>query len=61
MYSSDCTQPLHAESAKNTYTVYLRSDATATIYVAVRFMRLLFEGGYYSREAESLETSKTDG
>ena len=31
----------------NVHTVFLRSDATATIYVAARFVRLLFEGGVY--------------
>ena len=29
------------------YTVFLRSDAAATIYFTVRFVRLLFEGGIY--------------
>ena len=29
-------------------TVFLQSDAAATIYFAARFMRLLFEGGVYS-------------
>ena len=47
------------------HTVFLQSDATATIYFAARFVRLLFEGGYYSRVAfislESLETSTTAG
>ena len=28
-----------------------RSDTVATIYFAARFVRLLFEGGYYSRAA----------
>ena len=28
-------------------TVFLRSDAAATIYFAGRFVRLLFEGGVY--------------
>ena len=32
-------------------TVFLQSDATATIYFAARFVRLLFEGCYYSRVA----------
>ena len=44
-------------------TVYLRSDAAVAIYFAARFVRLLFEGGYYWRAAfiswESLETSTT--
>ena len=29
------------------YTVFLQSDATATIYFAACFMWLLFEGGVY--------------
>ena len=29
------------------HTVFLRSDATATIYFAARFVQLLFEGGIY--------------
>ena len=44
-------------------TVFLRSDAAATIYFAGRFVRLLFEGSYYSRAAfislESPEKSTT--
>ena len=40
-----------------------RSDATATVYFAAHFVRLLFEGGYCSRAVfislESLETSTT--
>ena len=42
-------------------TIFLRSDAAATVYFTARFVRLLFEGGYYSRAAfislESPETS----
>ena len=30
-----------------TYTIFLWSDAAATIYFAARFVRLLFEGGVY--------------
>ena len=44
-------------------TVFLQSDAVATIYFAGRFVWLLLEGGYYSRAAfislESPETSTT--
>ena len=44
-------------------TIFHRSDAAATIYFAARFVRLQFEGGYYSRAAfislESPETSMT--
>ena len=29
------------------YTVFLRSDATATMYFAACFVRLLIEGGIY--------------
>ena len=29
------------------YTVFLQSDAAATIYFTARFVRLLFEGGVY--------------
>ena len=35
----------------HTYTVYIWSDAAATIYFAACFVWLLFEGGYYSRAA----------
>ena len=35
----------------NRGTVFLRSDATATIYFVVCLVRLLFEGGVYSRAA----------
>ena len=41
-------------------TIFLRSDAVATIYFAARFVRLLFEGGYYLRATFiSLESSET--
>ena len=46
-------------------TVFLRSDATVTIYFAAHFVQLLFEGGYYSRAVfislQSPEISKTAG
>ena len=36
---------------KNTVTVFLRSDATATIFLLLGFVRPLFEGGiYFSRK-----------
>ena len=47
------------------YTVFLRSDTAATIYFTACFVRLLFEGDYYSRAAfislESLEASTMAG
>ena len=52
---------LQGHSSPAIGTIFLRSDAAATIYFAAHFVRLLFEGGYYSRAAsislESLETS----
>ena len=47
------------------HTIFLQSDATATIYFAARFVWLLFEAGYYLWEVfislESLETLMTAG
>ena len=44
-------------------TVFPQSDTVATIYFATRFVRLLFEDGYYLRAVyislESPETSTT--
>ena len=37
--------------SKRRHTVFLCSDATATVYFATRFAQLLFESGYYSRVA----------
>ena len=31
------------------HTVFLRSDTAATIFIAARFVWLLFKGGYYLR------------
>ena len=42
---------------KTVATVFLRSDAAATIYFAAHFVQLLFEGGVL----ESLKTSTTAG
>ena len=45
---------------KQPYIVFLPSDTAATIYFAARFVRLLFEGGYYSRAGFiSFENPKT--
>jgi len=33
------------------YTIFIRSDAAATIYFIMEFFRLLFENSYYSRAA----------
>ena len=47
------------------HTVFLQSDATASVYFAACFVQLLFKGGYYLWVAfislESLETSTTAG
>ena len=40
--------------------VFLRSDAVATIFFAVRFVRLLFEGGNYSKVASISLENPTD-
>jgi len=37
--------------SQQTISIFLRSDAVATIFSLFVLVRLLFEGGYYSRAA----------
>ena len=41
------------------HTVFLRSDATATVYFAAGFVRLLFEGSYLRVAFIFLESPET--